>query len=262
MHGDIHLLGKNCNFAPINDKVCMNIIEIISNVRLRIDFFSVPGTCREIVDAIFSMDNGDVPERRLMTPYDQELIDLDSISTVLDVTLEEVMQRPVSIFTKKTVGGFPARFYVAENFFFVNVSISENLDDFADICKDLSNTLQTISGKVENALSVRRMTATVFAPCIIDASDMDERIQMTYFPMVKDNGINARYAETYEDGEFRSTVIRDISLGEINLEGENRMAYRLEFVGHCYREDLPEDKEKALTAMYDKAVERTNKYFK
>ena len=72
-----------------------------TNIRFRIDFFSIPGTCRRIVDAIFSINNDCVPELRLMTSYDQNLIDLDSISSVLDVTLEEILQKQVFIFQRK-----------------------------------------------------------------------------------------------------------------------------------------------------------------
>ena len=78
----------------------MNILEITTNLRLRLDYFGMPGIRERIVDAIYKIGHMGIPEKRLMTTFDQELMDIDSISSVLEVTIEEILQRQVMVFTK------------------------------------------------------------------------------------------------------------------------------------------------------------------
>lgn len=42
----------------------------------------MPGIRERIVDAIYKIGHMGIPEKRLMTTFDQELMDIDSISSV------------------------------------------------------------------------------------------------------------------------------------------------------------------------------------
>ena len=242
----------------------MNIIENTSNIRLRIDYFCMPGVCRKIVDVVHELYGGEVPERRLMTTYDQELVDLDSISSVLDVTLEEIMQRQVSIFSNSKISGFPARIYVAENFFLVNVVIPEGvtLESYDIFGSAFATLLDNIIHQIGDDLKVIRMTTTVFSPCIIDFDGLDSGLNMEFFPIIAEHGKNARYAEYFEEEGFDTTRIWDLSFGTITIEGEPHEAYRIECTVNNSIAVIPSDKEEYLKRMLKKVVERTNKFFK
>ncbi len=242
----------------------MNILEITSNIRLRLDYFSMPGICRKIVDVVHELYGGEVPERRLMTTYDKELLDLDSISNVLDVTIEEIIQKPVSIFSDSVLGGYPVRIYVAENFLFVNVTIPEEvrLKSYKDVSGEFSKLLDCIIERVGEDLKIIRVTSTIYAPCIIDKGDVERRLNVALFPIIAENGRNARYAENYNEDGFDTTTIRDILYGTIDVEDQKHLVYKIECTINSSTAEIQCDKKELFVRMFEKAVDRTNKYFK
>lgn len=241
----------------------MNILEITTNLRLRLDYFSMPGIRDRIVDAIYKMGNMGIPEKRLMTTYDQELLDTDSISSVLEVTIEEILQRQVMVFTKALIAGYQARIYVSEYFSFLNISINESaLESFDNICKELKMLVENIFTQ-KGGFDLKRLTTTVFAPCIIDTQDIENNINTKYFPIIEDKGVNARYAEKYTLGFLTTEVIRDVALGNVDAEGEESEVYKFETSVNCYINVIPEDKTiyDLLKDMYSNSIIVTNKYF-
>lgn len=242
----------------------MNILEITTNLRLRLDYFSMPGVRNDIVNAIYKMGNMGIPEKRLMTTYDQELLDTDSISSVLEVTIEEILQRQVAVFTKALIGGYQARIYVSEYFCFININISESahLKSFDNICKELKTLLENIFA-YKDGFDLKRLTTTVFAPCIIDTQDIENSIVTMYFPIIEEKGINARYAEKYSSEYFTTEVIRDVALGNVETEGEESEVYKFETSVNSYINEIPDGKAiyDLLKDMYSNSINVTNKYF-
>ena len=114
---------------------------------------------------------------------------------------------------------------------------------------------------VKDTLSIRRITTTIYAPCIMDEDSVEGKLDLSYFPIIKEKGVNARYAETYEYADFYSTVIRDISSGDYDVDHERRNGYRIEFMVNCYMNKLPSDIIKQLSLMFEKSTENTDKYF-
>ena len=242
----------------------MNIIDNTSNIRLRIDYFGMPGICRKLVDIVHRLYGGEVPERRLMTTYDQELVDLDGISSVLDVTLEEIMQRPVSIFSASNISDFPARIYVGEYFFMANVMIYEGakLESYDIFANAFATLLDNIIKELGKELKVMRMTSTVYSPCIIDLEGLENGLNLEFFPIIAEHGKNARYAENFEEDGFDTTLIWDLSFGKINVDEQPHEAYRIECTVNNSIAVIPDDTEGCLKQMFKKAVERTNKYYR
>lgn len=242
----------------------MNLLEITSNLRLRLDYFSMPDIRSILVNEIHGLLDVDVPEKRMLNTYDQDLLDLDSISSVLDVTLEEVMRKQVAVFTKAKIAGYPARIYVSEYFFFISISITDDrhLEGFDDICKELSMILDVVF-KQKASLSVRRLSTIVFAPCIIDIEDVENNLNIDYFPIIKEKGLNARYAEKSDVGNYMSDVVRDISSGQIDDEGKEREVYRIEMSVNNYVDKIPEGKtlQELLLRMYEGSICQTKRYF-
>lgn len=242
----------------------MNILEITTNLRLRLDYFSMPEIRDRIVDVVHKMGNMGVPEKRLMTTYDQELLDTDSISSVLEVTIEEILQRQVMVFTKALIAGCQARIYVSEYFSFINININENapLESYDNICKELKVLAEKIFTQ-KDGFDLKRLTTTVFAPCIIGTQDIENTLNTKYFPIIEEKGVNARYAEKYSSGYFTTEVIRDIALGNVEAEGENNEVYKFEISVNSYINVIPEDKTlyDMLKEMYSNSINVTNKYF-
>ena len=242
----------------------MKILEITSNLRLRLDYFSMPDILGKIVQEIHSILDVDVPENRMLNTYDQELLDLDSISSVLDVTLEEVLRKPVAVFTKTQIAGYQARIYISEYFFFISINITDDkpLKGFEDVCKGLYRILDVVL-KQKAAFSIRRLSTTVFAPCIIDIQDIEKNLKIDYFPIIKERGLNARYAEKSDNGHYMTDVIRDVSSGNIDDGDKVKEVYRIEISVNNYVEKIPEDENLQffLLRMYEGSVGQTNKYF-
>lgn len=242
----------------------MNILEITTNLRLRLDYFGMPGIRERIVDAIYKIGHMGIPEKRLMTTFDQELMDIDSISSVLEVTIEEILQRQVMVFTKAQIAEYQTRIYVSEYFAFVNITINDNtpLNSFDNICKELKGLMERIF-EHKDSFDLKRLTTTVFAPCIIDLQDIEDSLNTKYFPLIEEKGLNARYAEKYSSDFYVTDVIRDIVLGHVDSEGEEREVYKLETTVNSYVNEIPKDKsiEVLLMDMYSNSIKVTNKYF-
>ena len=224
----------------------------------------MPGIQNCIVDAVYKMGHMGIPEKRLMTTYDQELLDTDSISSVLDVTIEEILQRQVMVFTKAQIAGYQARIYVSEYFAFVNIIINEetSLQSYDNECRGLVALLEKIFA-FKDVFDLKRLTTTVFAPCIIDLQNIEDCLNTKYFPIIEDKGENARYAEKYSSDYFATDVIRDLALGHVDSDGEEREVYKLETTVNSYIKGIPEDKNlnDLLMDMYSNSIKVTNKYF-
>lgn len=150
---------------------------------------------------------------RVISQYEEQIVDIDDIATDLNLTLEDVLQEKIYVLNLN-LKGYDFTVFIGRQYLVIRVKLSGK--DLSDECieslEKMLNT-QSIAENIEIVDFNCRMLHSIISPSEKELGDI---LDMGVFTGIEADIKNSRYVDTYLYGDYHISLIRE--LRDVKLE--------------------------------------------